>query len=57
VTVRSLKLGDTDFGREQASVVLGKWQGHAFDGLVSPAMLGMRRVAFDLGRGVMGFSR
>ena len=57
VTVRSVKLGTTEFGREQASIVVGEWQGYAFDGLVSPAMLGMRRVAFDLGRGVMGFSR
>jgi hypothetical protein len=56
VTLHSLKLGTTDFGREQASVVTGEWQGYAFDGLVSPAMLGMRKVSFDLGRGVMGFS-
>jgi predicted aspartyl protease len=57
VTLHSVKLGSTDFGPEQASVVVGEWQGYAFDGLVSPAMLGMRRVSFDLGRGVLGFSR
>jgi hypothetical protein len=56
VRLRSLKLGTTDFGREPASVVVGEWQDSAFDGLVSPPMLGMRRVTFDLGRGVMGFS-
>jgi predicted aspartyl protease len=57
VTLHNLKLGPADFGREQASVVTGEWQGYPFDGLVSPAMLGMHRVTFDLSRGVMGFSR
>ena len=56
VMLESVKLGANNFGREQAAVVVGEWQGYAFDGLVSPAMLGMRRVSFDLERGVMGFS-
>ena len=57
VTLRSLRLGGTEFGQEPASVVLGEPQGSDFDGLVSPAVLGMRRVAFDLDRSILEFSR
>lgn len=56
VILHHLKVGSTDFGPKQASIVTGDWQGYTFDGLVSPAMLGMRRVCFDLSRGVMSFS-
>ncbi len=57
VTLHSLKLGGAEFGHEPASVALSPSQAYAFDGLVSPAVLGMRRVAFDLQRGVLEFSR
>ena len=57
MTVPSFKLGAAEFGPEPAAVVLSQSQSYGFDGLVSPAVLGMRRVAFDFGRGLLEFSR
>jgi hypothetical protein len=54
--VRSIRLGQTEFKQESASVV-GGGASYAFDGLMSPAALGIRRVAIDIGRGAMGFGR
>ena len=54
----SLKLGATEFGHEAAFVVHNRRDaGHDFDGLLSPAALGITRVAVDPGRGKMAFSR
>jgi predicted aspartyl protease len=58
VKLHNLRLGSADFGQEQAFVVPdGSQGGHPFDGLISPAGLGIRRVAVDLGRGEVAFSR
>ncbi len=58
VWLRSLKVGEAEFGQEPAFLVQdGSQAGHGFDGLMSPVALGIRRVAIDLGRGEMGFSR
>jgi predicted aspartyl protease len=54
--VRSLRLGEMELGQESVAVA-GGGAGYAFDGLMSPAALGIRRVAIDLGRGEMNFSR
>jgi hypothetical protein len=56
--VRSLRLGQVEFQREPAFLV----QSHPdatkdFDGLVSPALLGITKVAIDLDQGVVAFSR
>jgi predicted aspartyl protease len=53
---RSVRLGQTEFKQEPISVV-GGGTGYAFDGLMSPAAMGIRRVAIDIGRGEMGFGR
>ena len=50
------RLGEMEFGRESVAVVAGG-AGYAFDGLMSPSALGITRVAIDLGRGEMSFSR
>jgi predicted aspartyl protease len=56
--LRSLKLGETEFGPEPVSVVSeGNRPGYAFDGLLSPAAMGVTKVAIDLGRGEVAFSR
>jgi predicted aspartyl protease len=47
-----------EFGQEPAFVIAdGSHGGHSFDGLMSPTALGMRKVAIDLGRGELAFSR
>jgi hypothetical protein len=54
----NLKLGATEFGHEAAFVVHNhRDAGHDFDGLMSPAALGITRVAVDPGRGKLAFSR
>jgi Aspartyl protease len=54
----SFKLGEAEFGREPALQVQShKDAGHDFDGLMSPAALGITRVAVDLGRGTLAFAR
>jgi predicted aspartyl protease len=58
VKLHSLRLGSAEFGQEPAFVVPdGSHGGHPFDGLISPAGLGVKRVAIDLGRGEVAFSR
>jgi len=53
-----LKLGETNFGHEAAFVVLNpKDAGHDFDGLISPAALGITRVAFDPSQGKLTLTR
>jgi predicted aspartyl protease len=58
VKLHNLRLGTAEFGQEPAFVIAdGSHGGHAFDGLMSPTALGMRKVAIDLGRGELAFSR
>ena len=55
VSLQSLRLGQTEFSQTPADVVQDA--GHDFDGIISPVALGMRRVAIDLARGELAFSR
>ena len=55
VQLRSIKLGEAELGPQPASVV--SESGHPFDGLLNPAILGIRQVAIDLPRAQMGLSR
>jgi predicted aspartyl protease len=58
VKLHSLRLGTAEFAQEPAFLVPdGSRGGHPFDGLISPAGLGIRRVAVDLARGEVAFSR
>jgi predicted aspartyl protease len=58
VRLQSLKVGETDFGRTPAFVVHDRRDtGRDFDGLMSPAALGIKTVSLDLTRGVVAFSR
>jgi len=58
VWLPSLRLGEAEFGKEPAFVVRGRTDGaQDFDGLMSPAALGITKLAIDLGRGVLTFSR
>jgi predicted aspartyl protease len=57
IWLQSLRLGEAEFGREAAFVVRGPTKAHDFDGLMSPASLGINRVGMDLERGVLVFSR
>jgi hypothetical protein len=58
VKLHSLRLGSAEFAQETAFLVPdGSHGGHPFDGLISPAGLGIRRVAIDLARGEVEFSR
>jgi predicted aspartyl protease len=58
VSLHSLKLGKAEFRQEPAFVVPeGSHAGQAFDGLMSPAALGLTRVVIDVGRGKLAFSR
>jgi hypothetical protein len=58
VWLRSLRLGEAEFGRESALVVRSPGdEERSFDGLMSPAALGMTKVAIDVERGVLAFSR
>jgi predicted aspartyl protease len=58
VWLPSLKLGEAEFGKEPALLVRSRGEGaQDFDGLMSPAALGITKMAFDLGRGVLTFSR
>jgi len=53
-----LKLGETNFGHEAAFVVSNpRDAGHDFDGLISPAALGITRVAFDPSLGKLTLTR
>jgi predicted aspartyl protease len=58
VWLDSLRLGEAEFGKEPAFLVQGAGDGpQNFDGLISPAMLGITKLFIDLGRGVVSFSR
>lgn len=58
VRLPSLRLGEAEFGKEPAFLVRSRNEGDQdFDGLMSPAALGITKMAFDLGRGVLTFSR
>jgi hypothetical protein len=58
VWLPSLKLGEAEFGKEPAFLVRSRSDGaQDFDGLMSPAALGITKMTFDLGRGVLTFSR
>ena len=59
VRLASLRLGQTEFRREAAFLVPrgGGIEDRDFDGLVSPALLGITKVAIDLGQGLAAFSR
>lgn len=53
-----LRLGEAEFTHEPAFVVRDQRSaGQDFDGLVSPAALGITRVAVDLDRGKLAFTR
>jgi hypothetical protein len=54
----SLRLGEAQFSHEAAFVVQSpKDAGHDFDGVISPAALGITRVAVDLDLGKIAFTR
>ena len=58
VWLHSLRFGEAELGKEPAFVVHDSSDaGQGFDGLMSPAALGLTRVAVDLKRGVLAFSR
>jgi predicted aspartyl protease len=58
VHLNSLRLGAADFGREQAFLIqTHKDPTHNFDGLISPAALGITQIAIDLSRGTLAFTR
>ncbi|MEO7144105.1 MAG: hypothetical protein ABI165_11470, partial [Bryobacteraceae bacterium] len=58
VWLPSLRLGEAEFGKEPAFLVRSRGDGaQDFDGLMSPAALGITKIAIDLGRGVFTFSR
>jgi hypothetical protein len=58
VRLQSLKLGEANFGRQEASLVKGRSNGSRdFDGLLSPTALGITKVAFDLRQGLLAFNR
>lgn len=58
VWLASLRLGDAEFGKEPAFLVRSRSDGtQDFDGLISPAALGITKMAIDVGRGVLAFSR
>jgi predicted aspartyl protease len=58
VWLDSLRLGEAEFGKEPAFLVKGGGDGRQdFDGLISPAVLGITKLSIDLGRGVFAFSR
>jgi len=58
VLLNSLTLGQTEFRRQPALLVQSRWDGtEDFDGLMSPALLGITKLAIDVQRGVLEFSR
>jgi predicted aspartyl protease len=58
VWLESLRLGEAEFGKEPAFLVKGAADGpQNFDGLISPALLGITKLSIDRGRGVVSFSR
>lgn len=58
ISLRSLSLGGTDFGRETGYVAHNRRQaGLDFDGLINPVNLGITRLAIDVQQGALTFSR
>jgi predicted aspartyl protease len=58
VWLDSLRLGPAEFGKEPAFLVQGTGDGpQDFDGLISPALLGITKLSIDLAQGVLSFSR
>ncbi|HTZ58101.1 MAG TPA: aspartyl protease family protein [Acidobacteriaceae bacterium] len=58
VWLHSLNLGEAKFGQEPAFMVRSRTDGnHDFDGLISPAALGITKIAIDRDRGLLSFSR
>jgi predicted aspartyl protease len=58
VSLDSLSLGEAEFRQEPAFLVQSRGDGVAgFDGLINPAVLGIRKVAIDPERGLLEFSR
>jgi hypothetical protein len=58
VWLTSLRLGEAEFGKKPAFLVHSRpGAAQDFDGLMSPAALGITKVAVDLERGVLAFSR
>jgi predicted aspartyl protease len=58
VRLHSLRLGQAEFRREPAVLVPNRPETtDDFDGLVSPALLGITKIAIDLDQGVFAFSR
>lgn len=54
----SLRLGEVEFGHEPVFLVPNyRDAGHDFDGLISPAALGITRVAVDLTQRTLAFAR
>jgi len=57
IRLTNLSLGEAEFGSERAFMVPNpRDEGHDFDGLISPAALGITRVAVDLTRGTLSFA-
>jgi predicted aspartyl protease len=58
MVLNSLTLAQTEFHHQPAFLVQSRWEGtQDFDGLVSPALLGINRLLIDPGRGVVEFTR
>ena len=58
VLLNSLTLGQMELRWQPAFLVQNPWEGREdFNGLMSPALLGITRLAVDTRRGVVEFSR
>jgi predicted aspartyl protease len=59
VRLQSVRLGEAEFGKKPVIMVPSRSDEiqDDLDGLMSPAALGITKIAVDLGRGVLGFSR
>lgn len=58
VWLHNLRLGDKEFGLKPAFMVRNPgYEERNFDGVMSPAALGMSKVEIDVERGVLAFSR
>jgi predicted aspartyl protease len=58
VQLDSLTLGQEKFRRQPAFLVQSQWDGtRDFDGLMSPALLGITKLAIDVRRGLLEFDR
>jgi predicted aspartyl protease len=58
VQLGSLTLGQVEFRRQPAFLVQSRWDGtRDYDGLMSPALLGITKLVIDVRRGVFEFDR